>query len=65
VPAAESGTLEVVVVIPAGKVPIATVSSPVAFTSDGVTVKEKLLEGKTAAGFGAAHNESTVGLLAG
>jgi len=44
-PAAGSGALTAEVVIPIGKAPIATVALPIAFTSDGVTVKEKLLEG--------------------
>jgi hypothetical protein len=57
--------LEVEVVMPAGKVPIATVSLPGALTSDGVMVNEKLVEGKTVVGLGVAQSASTVGLVAG
>jgi hypothetical protein len=64
-PAAGSGALTAEVVIPIGKAPIATVALPIAFTSDGVTVKEKLLEGNTVVGLGVAHNASAVGLVAG
>lgn len=52
-------------VTPAGSVPKVRVPFPLIFTSDGWTVNEKLLPGKTVVGDGVAHKANTAGLLAG
>lgn len=50
---------------PAGSDPKVSVPLPLTFTSDGWTVNEKLLAGKTVVGDGMAHRASAAGLLAG
>jgi hypothetical protein len=52
-------------VTPAGSVPKVSVPFPLTFTSDGWTVNEKLLPGKTVVGDGTAHKASAAGLLVG
>ena len=64
-PVGASGTLLLVAVIPAGRGPRFTVPLPLTFTSEGCTVKEKLLPAKTVVGDGDAHNVNAGGLVAG
>lgn len=58
-PAGGKGTVDVATVTPVGKLPRVRVPFPGELTSDGCTVKEKLLLGNTVVGDGVVHKDIT------